>query len=406
MLRPLLNLTLCAGLSLVAFGQDPGAAIKNGSSSEAMGQTAANQAELVFRNIQAVNYQHRGGRTQVDFRGADLMPQVTGKAGVDSKTGRTEIDAKFENLRSANTFGLEYLTYVLWAVTPEGRARNLGEVVVKDGKGELWATTDLQAFGLILTAEPYFAVSQPSNLVVAENVVRPDTKGTEQAVNARYELLPRGMYTATNQPIRDTVYGVDKKAPLDLLEARNAIRIARTAQAERYASASFQKAEQQLNQAENYYRQKDGKSPISTAARAAAQTAEEARVMALRQQDIERAEAERRAQAEHVAAAQAQAEAEARQRQMAEAERMRAEAARQEAETMRQQALTDAQRAEAERQQAEAAMASALAQQQAAQSREEQARMSAHESEQARLKAERDREEMRARLLQQLNQVL
>jgi hypothetical protein len=210
MLRQLLLLILCAGMNLVGFAQDPGSATQNSSRPEAANQAAANQAaanqtELVFRNIQAVNYQHRGGGTQVDFRGTDLMPQVTGKAGVDSKTGRTEINAKFEDLRSSSTFGLEYLTYVLWAVTPEGRARNLGEVVVKDGKGELRATTDLQAFGLILTAEPYFAVTQPSNLVVAENVVRPDTKGAEQPVSARYELLPRGLYAATNQPIRDTV---------------------------------------------------------------------------------------------------------------------------------------------------------------------------------------------------------
>jgi hypothetical protein len=100
--------------------------------------------------------------------------------------------------KAPTTFGGEYLTYVLWAISPEGRATNLGEILVGgNDRSRLTATTDLQAFALIVTAEPYFAVRQPSNVVVLENVVRADTKGTSEAVNAKYELMERGGYLPT-----------------------------------------------------------------------------------------------------------------------------------------------------------------------------------------------------------------
>ena len=218
------------------------------------------------------------------------------------------INAKLNGLEPANKFGLEYLTYVLWAVTPEGRANNLGEIVLSDGKSEIRVTTDLQAFGLIVTAEPYFAVTQPSDLVVAENVIRADTKGREEAINVKYELLPRGLYASLVEPLRDVVYGIDSKAPLDLFEARNAVRIARNAKAEQYASSTFAKAEQDLKQAEDYYRRKQGRTPIGTVAREAAQTAEEARVMSLKRQEEERIAKDKEAAAAREAQAKAEAE--------------------------------------------------------------------------------------------------
>jgi hypothetical protein len=153
----------------------------------------------------AVDYRHRGGSTRVDLKGTDLMPQASGEARVESKTGHLEINAKLSGMEPANKFGLEYLTYVLWAITPEGRANNLGEVVLDNGKSEMHATTDLQAFGLIVTAEPYFAVTQPSDLVVAQNIIRSDTKGREEAINVKYELLPRGLYAAQVEPLKDVV---------------------------------------------------------------------------------------------------------------------------------------------------------------------------------------------------------
>ncbi len=364
------------------------------------------RVNVVSRSTKAVDYRHRGGSTKVDLRGTDLMPNASGEARVESKTGRLEINAKLHGLQPANKFGLEYLTYVLWAVTPEGRANNLGEVILSDGNSEIRVTTDLQAFGLIVTAEPYFAVTQPSDLVVMENVIRVDTKGREEAINVKYELLPRGLYASQVEPLRDVIYGIDSKAPLDLFEARNAVRIARAAKAEQYASSSFAKAEQELKQAEDYYRRKQGRTPIGTVAREAAQTAEEARVMSLKRQEEERVEKDKEAAAAREAQARAETEAETQRRQQAEAERAAAEQAKAEADRSKQEADLAARKAEQEKEVAERAKASALEQQQALQAENERARSQAEESERGRQKAEQEKAEMRARLLQQLNAIL
>jgi outer membrane protein OmpA-like peptidoglycan-associated protein len=358
------------------------------------------RVQVVSRTTKAVNYRHRGGSTMVDFKGTDLMPQVAGKAKVESKAGRLDVDAKFEHLLPASKFGLEYLTYVLWAITPEGRPENLGEVVLNnDGKGSLHVTTELQAFGLIVTAEPYFAVTQPSDLVVAENIIRPDTLGQEEAINIRYELMPRGAYSATNEPIKDAVYGIDPKTPIDLFEARNAVRIARAAHADKYAPEAFQKSQDLLKQAEEYYLRKQGRTPIGTLARNAAQTAEDARVISLKRQEEERLAKERADAADREAKAKAQAEAEAARRAQAETERQQAELAKGEAERARAEADRARKEAEQARQEAETARAEALRQQQLAQAE-------AAKADELRKKAEADRAELRARLLRQLNSIL
>ena len=376
------------------------------STVQPMETTPVFRVNVVSRSTKAVDYRHRGGSTKVDFRGTDLMPNASGEARVESKTGRLEINAKLNGLQPANKFGLEYLTYVLWAVTPEGRANNLGEIVLSDGKSEIRVTTDLQAFGLIVTAEPYFAVTQPSDLVVVENVIRVDTKGREEAINVKYELLPRGLYASQVEPLRDMVYGIDSKAPLDLFEARNAVRIARAAKAEKYASSSFAKAEQDLKQAEDYYRRKQGRTPIGTVAREAAQTAEEARVMSLKRQEEERVEKDKEAAAAREAQARAETEAETQRRQQAETERATAEQAKAEADRSKQEADLAARKAVQEKEEAETAKASALEQQQALQAENERARSQAEESERGRQKAEQEKAAMRARLLQQLNAIL
>ena len=373
---------------------------------EPMDKTPVFRVNVVSRSTKAVDYRHRGGSTKVDLRGTDLMPRASGEARVESKTGRLEINAKLNGLETANKFGMEYLTYVLWAVTPEGRANNLGEILLSDGKSEIRVTTDLQAFALIVTAEPYFAVTQPSDLVVVENLIRADTKGREEAINVKYELLPRGLYAAQLQPLRDVVYGIDSKAPLELFEARNAVRIARAAKADQYASSSFTKAEQDLKQAEDYYRRKQGRTPIGTVAREAAQTAEEARVMSLKRQEEERIAKDKEAAAAREAQARAETEAETQRRQQAEAERANAEQAKAEADRSKQEADLAARKAEQEKAEAETAKAAALEQQHALQAENERARSQAEESERGRQKAEQEKAEMRARLLQQLNAIL
>ena len=356
---------------------------------EPMEKTPVFRVNVVSRSAKAVDYRHRGGSTKVDLRGTDLMPRASGEAKVESKSGRLEINTKLTGMEPANKFGLEFLTYVLWAITPEGRANNLGEILLTDGKSEIHVTTDLQAFALIVTAEPYFAVTQPSDLVVAENIVRSDTKGREEAINVKYELLPRGLYAAQVEPLRDVVYGIDRKAPLELFEARNAVRIARAAKADQYAASSFAKAEQDLKQAEDYYRRKQGRTPIGTVAREAAQTAEEARVMSLKRQEEERIAKEKEAAAAREAQARSETEAETQRRQQAESERAAAEQAKAEADLA-----------------AEKTKVAALEQQQALQAENERARSQAEESERGRQKAEQEKAEMRARLLQQLNAIL
>ncbi len=373
---------------------------------EQMGQTPVFRTEVVSSTTKAVDYRHRGGSTEVDIAGTDLMPEVRGEAKVDSKSGRLEIKVKANGLEPADKFGLEYLTYVLWAITPEGRANNLAEIILDHGKADVHATTDLQAFGLIITAEPYFAVTQPSELVVAQNVIRTDTKGREEFINVKYELLPKGLYASQVEPIGDVIYGKDRKAPLDLFEARNAVRIARASRSEQYAASIFAKAEADLKQAEDYYRRKQGRTPIGTVAREAIQTAEEARVMSLKRQEDERAQQDRDAAAAREAQANAQAEDESRRRSQAESDRSAAEQARDDADRARKEAELAAQKASQEKQEAQAAQAAALAQQQALQAENEKARALADEAQRGRQQAESDKAAMRARLLQQLNAVL
>lgn len=381
-------------------GQDNAPQVMNQGTQENDLPVAVFRVNVTERTTKAVNYRNRGGSTEVSFRGTDLMPDVEGRAKVDSKNGRMTIDLELKHLLPANNFGGQFLTYVLWAITPEGRAVNLGEVLPRpDGKDRLQVTTDLQAFGLIITAEPYFAVTYPSTKVVAENIIRPGTKGFEEPIDAKFDVLEGGQYiidVPANQ-LPSSAASID--VPLDLLEARNAVAIAKAAGAQQYAPDSLTKAEDMLQRAENYYERRQGNTPIGTAARGATQMAEDARVLSLRRKEQAKIEADRRAHEE--AQAQAEAAAAAAQQQAAQAQaqadedaRRRADAEQAEAEARRQQAEALAQQQQAEAQQAQAQAAAAAAQQ------------AANQAEQQRLEAVRQKEQMRARLLAQLNQVL
>jgi outer membrane protein OmpA-like peptidoglycan-associated protein len=365
------------------------------------------RVNVFARTTKAVNYRHRGGSTIVDFRGTDLMPAVGGHAKVDGKVGRLAISAELTHLQPATSFGGQYLTYVLWAITPEGRSVNLGEVLPSEGgKSKLDVTTDLQAFGLIVTAEPYYAVVRPSNKVVAENILRQETKGFEEPIDAKFDVLEGNQYTIDVPAEQLPSTQANSNAPLDLLEARNAIAIAKAAGAQQYAADSLTKAEDMLQRAEDYLQRKQGRTPIGTAARGATQMAEDARVLTLRRKEQERLDADRRAHE----AAQAKAEADAA-------------AARQSAQEAQAHADEDARRraqAEAANAEAQQRQAAALAAQQQAQAEADAARRAAEDAdrqkaeaqqqtaaaEQARQQAEQQKEELRARLLAQLNQVL
>jgi len=391
-----------------AFGQAP---------ATARPQSQASAPSTVSRTTKAVNYRRAGGGTKIDFQGTELLQGASGEARVESKSNRMEIEAKFQGFDDATKFGLEYLTYVLWAVSPQGRAVNLGEVALKNGAGQVKAITDMQTFGMIVTAEPYFAVTQPGNMVVLENILGPTTQGKVENIDAQYELLGRGIYSSSNTKIENAIFGIDRKTPLELFEARNAVRIARIAQADKYAASSLAKAEQQLKNAEEVYSRKSDKKFVSAAAREVVETAEEARVMAVKQKAEEDAHAKAAADKK---AAEEQAVAEIKRRQDAELARQQAEAAKADAIRMRQEAEKAAADAARQKAEAEQATAAAVVQQQAAQAAAEQAardkaaavdqqraaEAEADKARQAAAKAESEKADLRAQLLNQLNSIL
>jgi outer membrane protein OmpA-like peptidoglycan-associated protein len=323
-----------------------------------------------------------------------------------------------EKMQPATNYCPEYLTYVLWAITPEGRATNVGEVLLNGGRSKLDATSELQTFGLIVTAEPYFAVTQPSDVVVMENFVRRDTTGTIEEVDAKYELLQRGQYTLNVNPAEMKALRLDKRVPIELFEARNAVQIARWTGAERYAAETFQKAVLDLQNAEGYLVGKGGKKPIGTVAREAVQMAEDARIITIKKRQEENLANERQAGADRElraenerAAAQSDAE---RVRREAEASRLSAE---READRVKRE--TDAQRAsaqaEADRLRLQSAAQSAAAQAEIARAAQatadaqadtERARLATQEANLLRHKAEAEKTELRSQLLQQFNLIL
>lgn len=374
-------------------------------------------SSYVARTTKAVNYRRANGSTRVDLQGTELLQGASAEVKVESKKNRMEIEAKFEGLNDATKFGLEYLTYVLWAVSPQGRAENLGEVVAKNGTAQVKAVTDMQTFGLIVTAEPYFAVTQPGNMVVLENTIPMTASGKIENIDATYELLGRGVYSSSNTKIENAIFGIDPKTPRELFEARNAVRIARNASSGKYALSTLAKAEQQLTSAEEAYHAKRDKKMVESTARDVVETAEEVRVMAVKQKAEEEAQArlaaEKKAAEDREAKARSDAEAEGRRRQEADQARIQAEQAKAEAERMKLEAQQAAQ--EAAKQKAEAEQAALEAAKQKAEA--EQARQTAidqqHAAEaqtqkalQAAAQAENEKAQLRAQLLEQLNSIL
>jgi outer membrane protein OmpA-like peptidoglycan-associated protein len=364
------------------------------------------RVNVVSRTTRAVSYRHRSGATKINFQGTDLMPAAAGEARVESKRGALEIVVEFSGLDRPTSFGTEYLTYVLWAISPEGRPVNIGEVLVGDNRrSKLDVTTDLQAFALIVTAEPYYAVRRPSNVVVLENAIRSDTAGTAEMVDAKYELIDRGGYIPTGYNLDPVV--LDAKLPLEFFEARNALRIAKSAGAERFATTSYEKAVHQMREADALAtRRHENKKELISRSREVVQTAEDAREIAIKHYEDERAENELMAGAAREARAQARAGEESDRRVTAEA--ATADAVRQRDESDRQNLNAQAAAHQAARAQADAedARNDAQRQQRAAEADSDMNRASAASSDAQLQQALRDREELRARLLQQFNLIL
>jgi len=320
------------------------------------------QSAVITKSATAIGYEVGGGSTKVDLKGTELMLGGGGQAKVEikAKAGRTSVEAEVKGLKPPSTLGSEFLTYVLWAVTPEGRTGNMGEILLnKNGDGKLSATTPAQTFSLVITAEPYFAVRVPSEMVVLQSERRKDTKGKIFTVT-EYELLKRAQYEKMGNPLALTL---DPNVPLEMYEARNAVEIAKSRGADKYAPEIFSKAESSLKMAENSLASKADKNAVTSTARQTAQFSEDARILTVQRQEEERIAKER-----EDAAAKAKAEAEA-------------QAAAEAAEAKRK---ADAEAAEAKRK-ADAEIA---------------------EKEQAIQAAEREKQQLRVRLLEQFNRVL
>jgi outer membrane protein OmpA-like peptidoglycan-associated protein len=390
---------------------------------------------VTTRTVDAINYGHRGPATTLAFRGTDLMPAANGEARIKSNRGSVAIDARFGELQEPTAFGTEYLTYVLWAISPEGSAVNLGEVLVgRNHRSKLNVTTGLQAFALIVTAEPYFAVHQPSNVVVLENVARIGTKGTSEAINAKFELMERGSYIPTGYKFDPVV--LDAKLPLAFLEARNALRIAQSEGAERYASDSYKHAAKLMDTADGYATTKhSSKKDLIATSREAVQTAEDARTIAVKHMDEERRASERQDSANAQAKSQEQADEATRQKELAQSDTARAHADTARAQSEAASAEADAQdqvgdanrqkeQAESDTARAQSDAAKALADMTAnkaaldttqelataeiseARSDADQSRLAAQLAQDNEHRADRDKAAMRVQLSEQLNKVL
>jgi len=384
----LFSLCLSSAL-LVAYGQEsnpttPQGERPAGASSQGPDLIPLYKIQVVARDIPAINYFHRSGSTKIGFQGTSLLPQAKGDAKVDAAPGRTTISLHLEGLSPANGFGPEYLTYVLWAISPEGRPVNLGEVLPTGGKdkNDIAVTTNLQAFGLIITAEPYYAVTMPSDLVVMQNMVTDRTQGVIEQVNAHYTLLPRGAYaeTAGRHAVLHPITR-NERSPLELYEAENAMQIAAAAGANEFAADTMATAKTALQNAEDFDQHKSNRKQTITYAREAVQSAEDARIITIRKIKEQDDQAQLKA------------------RQDAELAAQQSQVAAQQAQAAAQQSQAEAEQQAAQRAQAEAAAAEAEA-------RAAKARQDQKAAEQSAQQATQQTEQIRERLRQQLSQVL
>ena len=343
-------------------------------------------SDVISKSIKAVGYEVGGGGTKVIFIGTSAAPQSSGEAKVDAKKGGTDIELKVKSLPQPTSLGAEFLTYVLWTITPDGSTTNLGEIPIdKNGDGKLSVTAQSQTFAMIVTAEPYFAVQLPSEMVALENDTKKNTKGKIFPDND-YKLMKRSQYAKLGNPLALTPDL--KKVPLDMYEARNAVDIAKSQKAEQYAPEVYSKATSSLQMAENALTSNSDKSKVITAARQTIQFAEDARALSAERQEAERIQREKDAAAA-AAAAKAKAEADAEAKRQAELTaakeaQMKAEA---DAAAARQQAA------------ANAAAQKAAMEQAALQAKEQAARDEA-------ARAQAQTAALRAQILKQLNDIL
>jgi outer membrane protein OmpA-like peptidoglycan-associated protein len=355
-------------LSSLVLGASAGTA-------SAQAQQDVPESNVTIKSVKAVGYRVGDWSTKVDLKGTELMSQAAGEAKVEARQGKTNIEVSIRDLTPPTKLGAEFLTYVLWVVTPDGRSGNTGEILInKNGDGKLSATTPAQTFSMIVTAEPYFAVRMPSEMVILENDTRKDTKGQIFPVND-FKLMKRAQYEKLGNPLAMTPDL--ERVPLQVYEARNAVEIAKSRGAEKDAPEILNKAISSLQATENALNAKADKKDIMSSARQTVQFAEDARALAAQRQDQARIAAEKEAVA---AKARADAEAKAAEEAKRQAELAAAKQAQMKAE-------------------AEAAATKAKAEADALKAKEEAARAEAERSQKAAA-------DLRAQLLEQFNHIL
>jgi outer membrane protein OmpA-like peptidoglycan-associated protein len=349
-------------------------------------QQSVPDSNLTTKSVKAIGYKVGGGSTKLDLKGTELMPVASGEAKIEAKPGATTIEISLIGMTQPSTLGAEFLTYVLWVVTPDGRSGNVGEIIInKNGEGKLKVTTPAQAFALLVTAEPYFAIRFPSEMIILENDTRKNTKGHIFPVND-FKLMRRAQYEKLGNPLAMTPDL--EHVPLQVYEARNAVDIAKSRAADKDAPEIFSKATASLQMTENALASKADKKDILSKAGQAIQFAEDARALAAQRQNEARIAAEREA-----ASAKAKSEAEAKAAE--EAKRQAELTAAKEAQ-MKAEAEAAATKAKAE---ADAAAARAKSEADALRAKEEAARAEAERSRKAAA-------ELRAQLLDQFNRIL
>jgi len=252
-------------------------------------------SEEVAAQLQAFSYRE-GPQSRLLFRGTAIALAADGSGEVEFQDGRSRVEVSVRKLASPWTLG-PYTTYVLWAITIDGRATNLGSIELVGDRGALKASTPLSQFALIVSAEPHFAVTAPSRAVVLRNLAQ-SVKGELTTISG---LAERMDYAGLEPLVVDPA----SREPLDLIQARYALRIAESAHANEFAAEQFGKARDLLAAAETAQASKKYSERKTTPrlSREAAQVAEDARRDAVEAKAV--ADAKARREAAELAAAQA-----------------------------------------------------------------------------------------------------
>lgn len=275
---------IATGCCLTADAARPGPGLQVAAA------TAPGARATVSRRVRIIDFTHLSSPAGIVFRYTTLAPGAAGQAEIVPAGAWLKIHGIFSNLPAASQLGPQDLTYTLWQVTPDGRTANLGEVEVTGSGGEIHTKSRAHRFGLIVTAEPYFAVSQPSSAMAFESDLTPGSAPGAPLPQATCELLLAaiGSHLAT----RSTPDPKAAKEPLLFEEARRALAVARAAGAAEYAPQTLGTAEQTLEIAERLLGQRAKAADVHDAAQEAVLIAEDARVLAVARQ--------RRAQAARV----------------------------------------------------------------------------------------------------------